>query len=289
MWFWYALLSAAVSTISVILNKKALKNINTSLVSWSLFAFSVPFLIYPALKDGWPKINTVFLLASFASVVAFTYAKTLSLRSLKSSLVSEIIPLSFFAVLFQYFFGLIFLSQSLKTLPFVGLLLIIIGGYLLKVEEARENILKPLKLLVTNRSSLFYLIAMIIMPLATVFDKIALNNIKPINQSFYLLIGNILTTILLSIYLSNRNKNWMKDLKNNFWTLLLNGIAFTVVSLLFLYGITTGALALVSGVKKLEVFFVLILGWFLFGDKPKRGVWIGSLIMLLGVILIKLG
>ncbi|MEK7597515.1 MAG: EamA family transporter [Patescibacteria group bacterium] len=289
MWFWYALLSALVSAVSIILNKKALKNINASLVSWSLFSFSIPFLIYPALKDGWPKLNTIFLFATLASVITFTYAKTLSLRSLKNSLISEIIPLSFFGVFFQYIFGLIFLSESLGMLPLVGLFLIITGGYLLKVEEAKEDILKPFKLLITNKSSFFYMIAMIMMSLATVFDKTALINIEPVNQSFYLLIGNMITTLLLSIYLTKQDRNWIKDLKTNFWTLLLNGIAFTVLSLLFLYGITTGAVALVSGVKKLEVFFVLIIGWLLFGDKPKRGVWIGSLIMLIGVILIKLG
>ena len=88
--------------------------------------------------------------------------------------------------------------------------------------------------------------------------------------------------------MTKKDKQWMTDLKNNFWTLSLNGIAYMALSLLFMYGITTGAVALVSGVKKLEVFFVLIFGWLLFRDKPKKVVWIGSLIMLLGVILIKL-
>ncbi len=85
MWFWFAILSALVSAVSIILNKRALKNINASLVSWSLFAFSIPFLVYPALKDGWPKFNMTFLLATFISAVMFAYAKTLSLRSLKNS------------------------------------------------------------------------------------------------------------------------------------------------------------------------------------------------------------
>ena len=93
MWFWYALLSALTSSISIILNKKALKNINTSLVSWSLFAFPIPFLIYPAFKDGWPKVSTLFWFAITASVITFTYAKTISLRSLKGSLMSEVVPL----------------------------------------------------------------------------------------------------------------------------------------------------------------------------------------------------
>src|SRR3989344_4223270 len=288
MWFWYALLSGLVSAVSVILNKKALKNINASLVSWALFAFSIPFLIYPAFKDGIPKVNNLFWIVITASVVSFAYAKTLSLKSLKGSLMSEVVSLIFFAVLFQYIYGLIFLSESLKIIPIIGLILIVVGGYTLKVEEAKEDFFKPFKLLATNKNSLMYLIAMIIMPLTTIFDKIGLRNIQPVNQSFLLLMENILTVILLGVYMTGKDKNWVKELKTNFWTLSLNGVAYMALSLLFLYGITTGAVALVSGVKKLEVFFVLIFGWLLLGDKPKKDVWIGSIIMLLGVILIKL-
>lgn len=289
MWFWYALLSGLVSAVSVILNKKALKNINASLVSWALFAFSIPFLIYPAFKDGWPKLNAVFWIAVTASVVSFAYAKTLTLKSLKGSLMSDIVPLAFFSVLFQYLFGLIFLSESLKLIPIIGLVLIVVGGYFLKVEEAKEDILKPFKLLLTNKESRAYLLAMIIMPLTSIFDKFGLKNIQPVNQSFLLLLENFMTTVLIGFYMTRKDKQWVTDLKNNFWSLCLNGIVFTVLALLFLYGITTGAVALVSGVKKLEVFFILIFGWLLFGDKPKKGVWIGCLIMLFGVILIKLG
>ena len=289
MWFWYAIFSALVSAISVILNKKALKNINASLVSWSLFAFSIPFLIYPAFKDGWPKLNTVFWIAITASVVSFAYAKTLTLKSLKGSLMSEIVPLAFFMVLFNYLFGLIFLSESLRLIPIIGLIFVIVGGYFLKVEEAKEDILKPFKLLLTNKESRAYLLAMIIMPLTSIFDKYGLKNIQPVNQSFLLLLENIMTTILIGSYMTKKDQKWITNLKNHFWSLCLNGVVYTILALLFLYGITTGAVALVSGVKKLEVFFVLIFGWLLFGDKPKKEVWIGSLIMLAGVALIKLG
>ena len=127
------------------------------------------------------------------------------------------------------------------------------------------------------------------MPLTSIFDKYGLKNIQPVNQSFLLLLENIMTTILIGSYMTKKDQKWITNLKNHFWSLCLNGVVYTILALLFLYGITTGAVALVSGVKKLEVFFVLVLGWLLFGDKPKRGVWIGSLIMLVGVALIKLG
>ncbi|MEK7633562.1 MAG: EamA family transporter [Patescibacteria group bacterium] len=288
MWFWFAISSALVSAVSIILNKKALKNINSSLVSWSLFTFSIPFLVYPAFKDGWPKLNAIFWIAITASVISFAYAKTLTLKSLKGSLMSEIVPLTFFMVLFNYLFGLIFLSESLRLIPIIGLVLIVVGGYFLKVEEAKEDILKPFKLLLTNKGSRAYLLAMIIMPLTSIFDKYGLKNIQPVNQSFLLLLENFMTTVLIGFYMTKKDLNWIKDLKVNFKMLFINGLVYTGVALLFLYGITTGAVALVSGVKKLEVFFVLIFGLIFLGDKPKKEVWIGSLIMLFGVALIKL-
>lgn len=290
MWFWYAVMSAMVSGVSIVLNKKALKNINPALVSWALFSFSIPFLIYPAFKNGWPKLNLNFFIFTGLSIVGFAYAKTLSLRSLKnSSIISEILPLAFFAVFVQYILGLLFLQEKLRLVPFLGLSLIISGGYILKVKEAHEDFLKPFKVIFHNKEALFYLLAMIIMPVTTLFDKIGLLNIQPANQSFLLLWENLLTTILLTGYMVKKDKNWTINLRNNFWPLFINGIIYTVLALLFLYGITTGSLALVSGVKKLEILFALLLGWFLFKDKPRKEVWMGSLIMFLGVLLIKLG
>ncbi len=126
------------------------------------------------------------------------------------------------------------------------------------------------------------------MPFTSFFDKIGLLNLKNINQAFLLFWENILIVVLLAGYMTHKDKIWIKDLRVNFKVLLINGIIYTVLALFYLYAITTGALALVSGVKKLEILFVLFLGWFLFKDKPKREVWIGSLIMLIGVALIKL-
>lgn len=289
MWFWYAFVSAFVSALSVILNKKALYKINASLVSWALFAFSIPFLIYPGLKDGIPQLNIKFWIGAIGSAVVFAFAKTLALKSLKGSLMSEIIPLAFFAVLIQYVFGLIFYGEILSMVSLIGLLLIISGGYILKVEEAKGDIFKPFRLLLTNKEAAMYMIAMVLMVFSTVLDKLSLINMQPVNQSFLLLAGNVVTVVIISLYMTRKNQLWLGDLKKNFGLLSISGLVYTILALFYLYGITTGPLALVSGVKKIEVFFVLILGWILFKDKPKVGVWLGSIIMLAGVILIKIG
>lgn len=290
MWFWYAVVSALTSAISVLLNKKALYKVNAALVSWTLFAFSLPFLIYPSFKDGIPKLNLTFWIAMMGSVLIFTLGKTMSLKSLKGSIMSDVVPLAFFSVLFQYIFGLIFFAEKLKLLSIIGLIFIIVGGYILKVEEAREDFLRPFKLLFTNKNAFMYLLAMIMFTVSSVFDKTAMLNMKPLNQSFYLMLGNLISTVIITFYLSKKNLTWVTDIKKNFWVLFISAFAYVIVSLAYLIGITTGgALALVSGVKKLEVFFILLFGMIFFGDRPKKGVWIGSFIMLLGVILIKIG
>jgi uncharacterized membrane protein len=290
MWFWYAIFSALVSAISIILNKKALKNINASLLAWSLFAFSIPILIYPALKDGWPTLNLTFVIATLLSVLIFTFTKTLSLRSLKNSKhISEIIPLAFFSVFIQYILGLVFLNEKTKLLAFFGLTLIIFGGYYLNIQEAKEDLLRPFKIIFADKDSFYYLLAMLIIPVSSLFDKVGLLNIRPINQSFLLFWENLLTTILLTGYMTHKDRHWLKDLKTNFIILLSNGVIYVSMVMLFFYAITTGSLALTTGIKRLEILFALLIGWFLFKDKPKKEVWIGSLIMLLGVILIKIG
>ncbi|MCL4363809.1 EamA family transporter [Patescibacteria group bacterium] len=288
MWFWYAMVSALSSAVSVTINKKALYKINAALVSWALFVIPIPFLLYPSFKNGMPKLNLLFWLAALGSAVLFGYAKTLALRSLKTSLMSEIVPLTFFSVIFQYIFGMILFNQMLKTIPMIGLGLIIVGGYLLKVEEAKENFWRPFQLLFTNKDAFLYLLANLIMVLSTVCDKAALNNMYPVNQPLYLLVGNVMIAVMIWIYMMKKDKNWLADLGKHLPILTAGGIAYTGVSLAYLFGITTGALALVSGVKKFEVIFILFLGWLLFKDKPKRSVWLGSFIMLIGVIMTKL-
>jgi uncharacterized membrane protein len=289
MWFWYAFISALASGVSITLNKKALKNLNASLVTWALFFFSFPFLFYPAFKDGLPKVNTTFFIMTTSSAILFTLAKTISLRSIKNSHLSEIIPLTSFSIFFNYILGILFLSENLKLIPLVGLFLIIIGVYVLKVKEAREDLLRPFKLLITNKDSLVYMIAMFIMPFTSVLDKIGLRKIEPVNQSFLLFYENLIIVIILTFYMTKRDKKWTSEFKGNFWVLFMNGFIYTVVALSFYIGITSGAIALVSGIKKLEVLFVLLLSWLIFKDKPKKEIWIGSLIMLAGVILIKIG
>jgi len=289
MWFWFALLTAAFSGLSVILNKKALYNVSAALVSWSLFVLPIPVLLVLVIKQGLPQINTMFYIGVIGSSIIFAVSKTISLHSLKNNLLSKLFPLTAFGTFFSYLFALVILSEKISPISFIGLFMILVGAYLLNVDRAKEHILLPLKLLVTHKESFVFIIAMIFTSLTGIFDKIGVINTFPSDALFVLLVEDILMAVLLTMYIFKKEKRWVKDLYTHFWLLVIGSFIYTFVSLFFLIGVSHGPVALVGGIKKLELLFVLAMSQFLFHDKPAKHIWLASAIMLIGVFLIKIG
>lgn len=95
-------------------------------------------------------------------------------------------------------------------------------------------------------------------------------------------------TVFLTIYLVRTEKGWLKDLKNNFVFLLIISLIYTLATYLIFFGFLGGPVALVSTVKRLQIFFVLILGYLFLKDKPPKHAWLATAVMIAGVLLIKL-
>ena len=100
MWFWYAILAAFISAVSVIINKYVLKKVHAPLLTWSLFAFPLPLLLLLSFKEGIPSVNRLFLLGTTGSALSFVVSKTLTLHSIKNNLLSKMYPLVSFGAFF---------------------------------------------------------------------------------------------------------------------------------------------------------------------------------------------
>ncbi len=116
-----------------------------------------------------------------------------------------------------------------------------------------QDLIKPFKSLFSHKESLLLIVSTFIMSFSPVFDKIALKNVYADNAYFILFIENLIATIVISGYLIQQKRAWVKELQENFINLLINGVIYTFLALLFLWAITTGPIALVAAIKKLEV------------------------------------
>ena len=290
MWFWFAFGSAVLGAFDVILNKKLLHNVSAALLTWSLFALTLPIVAAIVLLEGIPSINQLFLIGVFGSALSFVFAKTIINETLKQNLISKVFPLTAFGGFFTYIFGLLILSETIRPIPVLGLSTIIVGSYFLNLDMAKESFLKPFKILFTSRSSAIYIFAIMLGSITSVFDKIGITNSQPNSPVFVMLFEQATMSALLFLFLVKKeNKTWIPELKNNFAILFLNSLLFLGVSFLVFYAFVTGPVALAMAVKRLQIFFILVLSILLFREKPAKHVWISTAIMILGAILIKIG
>ncbi len=290
MWFWLSLASALLGAVDIILNKKALKNVSPVVLNWALNALPIPILIIIILKSGIPALNITFWIAVTGSSITWSIGKSMINHGLKNSLVSQIIPLTSFTGIFTYIFGLVFLGENLKLIPMLGLVSIILGSYILNVDQAREGILKPFKLIFASKASILFLLALMITSITAIFDKKSLLNTIPTSVLFVLLVENIIETLILTPYLIIKEKNtWILEVRNNFKVLFINSMLLLLIGYVVFAAYSDSPVALVLGIKRLQIFFALILGYFFLKDKPTKHAWIATLIMILGTILIKIG
>lgn len=288
MWFWFSLSAAILSAFENIINKKTLNNVDATIFTWALFSLSIPIFGFLAFKDGLPTINTFFWIGTIGSGLAFGLGKTINSHSLKKGTLSKLLPLTSLTVLFTYILGIIFLSEAISLGSVSGLLFIVTGAYILNADKAKEDLLKPLKVLVTDKASILYLFALFLASVATIFDKTAINNSFPTNISLVLFIDQIIMTFLITIYLNRYQKNWTKELKANFWILFFISMLYAGISYISFLAFSEGSVALSQGIKRSQVLFTLLLGIAFLNDKPTKHIWIATFTMIIGVILIKI-
>jgi len=288
MWFWYGLASAVVGAVSVVINKRILKKVNASVLTWALFTLQIPFLTYLAVKDGLPNIGGIFWLGVGGSAVTFVVGKTLALSSIKQSVLSKVFPLMSLTTAYTYILGSVFLGETIRLLPSVGLVLIVVGVYTLNAQGIKNSLLMPFKLLVTERASRLYLLATVAASMSAIFDKLALTSVSPENPELVMLTENVLMSAALLGFMVKSKKDWKVQVRDSFWMLLAASLVYMVMGILVFSGFYGGPVVLVSGAKKLQVLFVLLLSWLFFGDKPSKFSWLGTVLMLGGVVIIKL-
>lgn len=150
MWFYLALASAILGAVDVILNKQCLHKVSAAILTWSLFALTIPILTLLSLKEGVPNLNPTFFIGAIGSSLTYVFAKTITNETLKQNLISKVFPLTAFSGIFTYIFGLTILSESIRLVPVLGLLSVILGSYILSRSSQRRH-LKAFQIIVYEK------------------------------------------------------------------------------------------------------------------------------------------
>jgi len=245
--------------------------------------FSIGFLIFfgvPAFTpEFWKFLITVSILDTIAAVI---YYKALSMSE-----ISLLAPISSFNPAFVLIFATIFLHENPTPVKLIGILLIIIGAYLLNVDQIRAGIFKPVSKLLSDRGVKLFLVSNLIWGMTPILQKKAIFQTSPTTPVVVPLIETVFIIIFLLPFLF-KMKNVKKYVKVNLKTLLAYGSLASVGQFAALTAFSLNNVAYVTAVFKLSALISIVMGAILFKEHHIQERFLGALVMVIGTILIAL-
>ena len=307
-----ALLATILTSFLPILSKSLLRDTRPAQVAWAINAASLPLLAVGTLfltqcsimkhpggaavscTTNLPHIDAIFLIALLGSALLnwmATLLSTIALAKADASLVSPILT-------FNPAFTLLVAWPTLGEVPdlrqAIGVAVVLLGTYLLDVEEARTGALAPLRVLVQRPGTLLALIASALWGMTTVLEKLAIEHVTPPNGPLVALLGTALLVVLLtpSAFWSSR-RTYASAPRQTGGELRRHTAMFLVAALIAgvapLFGFTAIALGLVGYVTalfKLSAVLTILWAKLFLGEGNIRQRLFGAAVMVAGGILI---
>jgi drug/metabolite transporter (DMT)-like permease len=307
----YALLALTATVLTSflpILNKRILRDARPALVAWAINAFSLPILAVGAFlltqcrltpfscSTQLPQLDGIFLLALLASVILNWGATLLSTSALAQADASLVSSLLTFNPAFTLLIAWVALGEVPGLRQTIGVAVLLLGAYFLEVEEVRTGLLSPLKVLLRRPGTVLAVIASVLWGATTVLEKLAIEHMTPPSGPFVALTGTVLTVVLLTPYaLALSRKTDIPEKKRGWQGLRFHPrallLAVLIAGIAPLFGFTAIALGLVDYVTalfKLSAVFTIAWAWLLLGEEKIRQRLLGTVVMLIGGVLIAL-
>jgi len=189
-----------------------------------------------------------------------------------------------FVALFAFLFGL----EMLSILQISGMLLLLVGTYLLEMKP-KQALTEPFKIFSKSANYHYIGFAILLFTASSILDKILLGKYKmppdafmAFQQVFY---GIVITTVYLFSNKIKRNPLNSFDKKIWFWIIIISvltmGYRYTQIK-----AIKIAPVSLVLSVKRISVFIAVIIGGKMFNDKNLFRKALATAIMVAGAIMI---
>ncbi len=285
IWLVFAILTAFFESLKDVSSKRSLRNLDVYIVAWSANIFAVVFLIPLLLLAGIPKIDSQFWIALFIGGSLNVVSFTLYIRAIQIADLSLTVPLVTLTPLFLLFTSPLIVHENPTVADAIGILLIVIGSYVLNLRERQNGYFAPLKVLFRNKGSRFMLMVAFLWSITSNFDKVGVVHSSPLfwSTSLYAYLGVGMFPIAL---FNSRNK--FNQILPNLKPLALIGLFHAIAITFQMIAVTYTLVTQVIAVKRMSALISVLFGHFMFHEKGLQERLSGAAIMVLGVIVMTL-
>ena len=289
-WYWLALLSALLSAFAAIMQKKVLSEITALNFTVIVSVFVALFSTFLIGKVDLSVSGSYSILVLFGKSIINATAFLCILIALKNLEISRALPVLAASPMAVALLAFILLGESLSLTEVLGMVLIVLGTYVLELKK-NENIIAPFRVFVESKYHRIILIALGLMSLSAILDKLLLTSFK-LPPLTFLVMQNYFFLIIFLLYrflsgLKNRNEKLFKGVSKNILIIIvLIAIATIGYRWTQIEATKLGPVGLVIAVKRLSVLFAVLIGAKLFKEENYLRKVLATLTIVAGALLI---
>jgi drug/metabolite transporter (DMT)-like permease len=288
LWIIMSLIAAFTGGTSDALTKRALLTCNVYAIAW-LRQLVVVILLAPCLFIiPIPQINEDFFLAFLTALPFEVLAYIFFMKAIKISPLSLTVPFLSLTPICLMIIPYVMLGESVSFLGGAGILMIAIGSYTLNMKEIRKGFFEPIRAISREKGSLFMIITAILYGFTNTFGKQAIENSSAL---FFGVTYNIVFSMALSPVIFKIGKIHLHGhiSKKALGAAIAPGIFAAITVIFYTVAMSLANVAYMVAVSRLSLLIGVIYGHFLFKETGFRERLTGTILMLIGFLIIALG
>jgi drug/metabolite transporter (DMT)-like permease len=282
-WLGFAFLTAFFESGKDVFGKKSLERSDEYVVAGAWRVFALPFLLPLLLVIDIPPLEAGFWWALLVSGGINVVTAILYMRAIRLSDLSITVPMVSFTPLFLLLTSPLLLGESPEPAGIVGIVLIVLGSYLLNLHKRDQGFWTPFRALLSEPGPRLMLLVALLWSITANVDKIGLRHSSPV---LWAIAVNIAIACGLAPVILYRRAIGLGRIRGNLVLLLAIGFCGAMTSLSQMTAISLTLVPHVIAIKRTSTLLSVVWGHFLFGESGVRKRLAGSAVMLAGVLLI---
>ena len=283
-WFFLSLLAALSLATSDALTKKFFSNLPPLLMGLARLGYAMPWLIGALFFVPWITPDTTFWFCIAIGLPLEALAFYCYMKALRVSPLSLTVPFLAFTPGFIILTGWIILGERISGGGLSGIIMIIVGAYLLNLSKTRDGLLEPLKAIFRGPGSRLMLLVSFLYAFTSTIGKLAIIHSNPyvFGITYNAALALLLTLFLPAAAIPEPVKNLVR---RPIIGLILGAlVATTIFSHMLAISMTN--VAYMISLKRTSLLFGVLYGAILFKEEKIAERLTGATIMIAGVFLI---
>jgi drug/metabolite transporter (DMT)-like permease len=229
--------------------------------------------------------DKTFWLAISAALPLELAAFFLYMRALRLSPLSLSLPFLAFTPVFMILTGFFILDETISTGGALGILLIVLGAYILNLSKTKTGLLGPVKAVLHEPGSWIMLLISFLYSFTAPIGKLAVLHSNP---WFFAAVYNLtLTAVIVSLWPVAAGSTGTRGLFTRPGPMLLLGLVAAAENFCHMMAIAQVEAAYMIAVKRISLLLGVLYGAWWFGEEKIPERLAGAAVMVAGVFLIR--